>query len=307
MYIYLCLNCYLCIFFLCVIKLFGERYLIMKMKKCWLNNKSILLTGASSGIGRELAKTLIERHNCKIIGVGRSEEKMLKLIESLGDNKSNFSYKLFDVGVEENWKKLANELKDEKLDIIINNAGVLPSFANFNNFLSSDCLAGVSDGVGNVMNTNFMSAVYSVAYLSNIIENSDTPAIINVDSSAGLCALPGIAIYSASKGALKNFTECLMCERKYYVSLICPGFTKTDIFRNQKNSSEHKLIKLISTDVEKMNKKIYHGIRKKKKRMVFGLDAKAMDKMYRCMPKSTLKLLTYILKKANVELFKDVF
>ena len=82
------------------------------MKKCWLNNKTILLTGASSGIGKELAKTLIERHNCKIIGVGRSEEKMLKFIEDLGDNKINFSYKLFDVGIEDNWKELASELKN---------------------------------------------------------------------------------------------------------------------------------------------------------------------------------------------------
>lgn len=277
------------------------------MKKCWLNNKVVLLTGASSGIGRELAKTLIIKNNCKIIGVGRSEEKMLKFKSELGDYSKNFTYKLFDVGVEENWKNLAKELTNEKVDIIINNAGILPSFANFQKFISNDCTNSVESGVNKVMATNFMSAVYSVAYLSDIIEKSETPAIINVDSSAGLCALPGITIYSASKGALKNFTESLMCERKYYIGLICPGFTKTDIFRNQKNSSEHKLINFISTNVGKMNKKIYNGIRKKKKRMVFGLDAKAMDKLYRCMPKSSLKLFTSVLKKGKIDLFKDVF
>ena len=277
------------------------------MKKCWLNNKVVLLTGASSGIGRELAKTLIMKNNCKIIGVGRSEEKMIKLKKDLGSFSSNFAYKLFDVGVEDNWRNLAKELKDEKIDIIINNAGILPSFANFKNFVENDCTNSVEVGVNKVMSTNFMSAVYSVAYLSDIIEKSDAPAIINVDSSAGLCALPGITIYSASKGALKNFTESLMCERKYYVGLICPGFTKTDIFRNQKNNSEHKLINFISTSVEKMNKKIYKGIRKKKKRMVFGLDARAMDKLYRCMPKSSLKLFTSVLKKGKIDLFKDVF
>ena len=185
------------------------------MKKCWLNNKVVLLTGASSGIGRELAKTLIMKNNCKIIGVGRSEEKMIKLKKDLGSFSSNFAYKLFDVGVEDNWRNLAKELKDEKIDIIINNAGILPSFANFKNFVENDCTNSVEVGVNKVMSTNFMSAVYSVAYLSDIIEKSDAPAIINVDSSAGLCALPGITIYSASKGALKNFTESLMCERKF--------------------------------------------------------------------------------------------
>ena len=277
------------------------------MKKCWLNNKVILITGASSGIGRELTKTLIIKNNCKVIGVGRSEEKMLNLKSLLGDYSNNFTYKLFDVGVEENWKNLAKELTNEKIDIIINNAGILPSFANFKNFVNNDCTNGVEDSVNKIMSTNFMSAVYSIAYLSDIIERSDTPAIINVDSSAGLCALPGITIYSASKGALKNFTESLMCERKYYVGLVCPGFTKTDIFRNQKNSSDNKLIDWISTSVEKMNKKIYKGIRKKKKRMVFGLDAKAMDKMYRIMPKSSLKLLTSVLRKGKIDLFKDIF
>lgn len=277
------------------------------MKKCWLNNKTILLTGASSGIGRELTKTLIEKNNCRVIGVGRSEEKMMSLSESLGNLSSNFSYKLFDVGVEDNWKKLSKELQDESIDIIINNAGILPSFANFDNFCKNECRESVESGVCKVMNTNFMSAVYSVAYLSPIIEKSETPAIINIDSSAGLCALPGITIYSASKGALKNFTESLCCERKYYIGLVCPGFTKTDIFRSQKNSTENKLINFISTKVEKMNKKIYNGIRKRKKRMVFGMDAKTMDRLYRFMPKTSLKLFTTILKKANIELFKDVF
>ena len=67
----------------------------------------------------------------------------------------------------------------------------------------------------------------------SIIEKSSTPAIINVASSAGLCALPGTAIYSASKAGIKNFTESLMCEKDYYIGLVCPGFTKTNIFRQQ--------------------------------------------------------------------------
>ncbi|MBE5757895.1 MAG: SDR family oxidoreductase [Clostridiales bacterium] len=275
------------------------------MAKCWLDRKVILVTGASSGIGRELVKFLINKHNCMVIGVGRNEEKLKSLKNELEEKSHNFSYKIMDVGVEENWKNLS--LGISNLDVIINNAGVLPNFSNFENFVKDECENGVEKEVGKVMNTNFMSAVYSVAYLSKTIEKSQTPAIINVCSSAGLCPLPGISLYTASKSALKNFTESLRCERKYYIGLVCPGFTKTDIFRNQKNSSDSKLISLISTSLGKMSKKIYKGIKKKKKRMVFGMDAKAMDRLYRLMPKSSLKLFTGILKKANIELFKDVF
>lgn len=66
---------------------------------------------------------------------------------------------------------------------------------------------------------------------------SSDPGIINIDSSAALMSLAGTSIYSASKAALKGFTEAVRNEfrGKVFVGLVCPGFTKTDIFREQKN------------------------------------------------------------------------
>ena len=273
-------------------------------KVSWLDNKTVIVTGASSGIGRELAKTLIAKNNCKVIGIGRSKEKMLSLIQELGDKSVNFSYKLLDVGVEDNWKNLAKELDNQEVDILINNAGVLPPFARFEKSLNDEDKCSV---VRDTMNINFMSIIYSCAYILPIIERSSTPALINVSSSAGLCPLAGISIYSASKGAVKNFTECLMVEKSYYVGLVCPGFTKTNIFRSQKHKSDSKLINLISTDVNKMVNKIYKGISKRKRRMVLGLDAFVMDEMYRRFRTGGVKLCTKVLKNAKIELFKDVF
>jgi short-subunit dehydrogenase len=275
------------------------------MKETWIDNKVVLITGASSGIGRNLVKKLILNNNCTVIGVGRNEDKFKSLLDELGDKQSNFSYRLFDVSVEENWIDFAKSLEDNEINVIINNAGVLPPFARFENLLNQDDIK--CETIRNTMKTNFMSIIYSCAYIMPIMEKSETKAMINISSSAGLCALPGISIYSASKGAVKNFTESLMCEKDYYVSLVCPGFTKTNIFRNQKHSSDGKLINLISTDVEKMVGKIYKGIIRKKKRMVFGIDAKFMDKGYRLFKTGTLSLCTKVMKKANVDLFKDIF
>ena len=279
------------------------------MKKSWIDNKTIVITGASSGIGKALAETLVKKHNCHIIGVGRSEDKMNMVAQELGDN---FEYQLFDVSIKSEWEKFAKYCEDKEVDVLINNAGILPPFMTFAKMIEHKNLSTSIDNksldlVETTINTNLMSVIYGTAYFMDIIEKSKTPAIINVASSSGLCALPGTSVYSATKAGVKNFTECLMCEKDYYVGLVCPGFTKTNIFRHQTKNMDSKLINFIATDLKKMVSKIYKGILRKKKRMVYGFDAKCMDKLYRHMPSKSLNILTKILKSAKVELFEDVF
>lgn len=61
----------------------------------WLNGKTVIVTGASGGMGAGIAATLIKKHNCRVVGVARNEAKMLKFIEELGPMyKDQFSYKL---------------------------------------------------------------------------------------------------------------------------------------------------------------------------------------------------------------------
>lgn len=277
------------------------------MKKCWLNGKTILITGASSGIGKSLTELFITRNNCNVIGVGRSKEKFAKFVDELGDKKDKFRYILMDVGVEDDWIKLKESVKDTPIDIIINNAGILPPFESFENFKKRNKDISVKSALDKVMDVNFSSIVYSCGYMSEVIEKNSTPAIINIASSSALCPLPGISIYSASKSACKNFTECLMLEKKYYVSLICPGFTKSDIFRYQKSQKPNKLVDMVATNLNKMAYKIYRAIVRKKRRCVFGFDAKCMDRLYRLAPKKSPKLFGKILKKSKIELFDDVF
>lgn len=266
----------------------------------WIDGKTIVITGATSGIGRELTKLFICKNGCKVIGVGRREEKFKELISELGEYAIYFKYKTFDVSNEDSWKEFAKELENEDVSVIINNAGVLPKFSSLKNSTLTP------KELLKTMEINFNSVVYSTYYMSPIIEKSESPAIINIASSSALCPLAGMTMYTASKSATKNFTEALRLEKNYYVGLVCPGFTKTEIFKNQ-NTEIDGIVAKVATSQEKMTKKIYKGILRKKKRMVFGFDAKAMDLGYRWFPKTMPKTISGILKASKLKLFNDVF
>lgn len=277
------------------------------MSNCWLHGKTVVVTGASGGMGAGIAATLIKKHGCTVIGIARNEQKMLNVISELGEeNAKRFSYRLFDVSVRENWEKFAEELKESKtkIDILINNAGILPKFKRFDRYSYEE--------IENAMNINFYSAVYSVKTLLPMILESSTPAVINIDSSAALMTLAGTSIYSASKAALKAFTEALRTEfsGKMYVGLVCPGFTKTDIFRGQTGVTIDrgaKAIDLISTDCDIMVKKIMLGIELRMPMQIHGMEAHAMSIVNRMMPTRGSKLFSSVMRMAKIDLFKEVF
>lgn len=277
------------------------------MSNCWLHGKTVVVTGASGGMGAGIAATLIKKHGCTVIGIARNEQKMLNVISELGEeNAKRFSYRLFDVSVRENWEKFAEELKENKtkIDILINNAGILPKFKRFDRYSYEE--------IENAMNINFYSSVYSVKTLLPMILESSTPAVINIDSSAALMTLAGTSMYSASKAALKAFTEALRTEfsGKMYVGLVCPGFTKTDIFRGQTGVTIDrgaKAIDLISTDCDIMVKKIMLGIELRMPMQIHGMDAHAMSIVNRMMPTKGSKLFSSVMRMAKIDLFKEVF
>lgn len=276
------------------------------MSNCWLNGKTCIVTGASGGMGAGIAATLIKKHGCKVIGVARSEPKMKKFIEELGPTYAEqFSYKLFDVSKNENWVEFAEELKEQgvKVDVLVNNAGILPKFKRFDRYDMQE--------IENAININFYSCIYSIkAFLPMLLE-SDNPGIINIDSSAALMSLAGTSIYSASKAALKGFTESLREEfrGKVYVGLVCPGFTKTDIFRDQENEGGkgEKIMNMISTDCDLMVKMIMFGIAHKQALQIHGMDAHAMSVFGKLLPVSGSRLFSAIMKAADIDLFDDVF
>ena len=269
--------------------------------KNWLYGQNIVITGASGGIGKELCRLLITRYNANVIGIARSEEKLLTFKDELKEFSNKFTYRTFDVSNKDAWFAFADELQSQNTPIclLINNAGIFPSFQTVENT--------PDEITENVMRTNFYAATYATQAFSRLLFADKTGGLVNISSSAALCTIVGTAAYSASKSALKAYTEALALDKKdNYVGIIYPGTTKTELFRNDVQTQNSALDK-IAMPAPKMAKKILRKIRKRKKRAVVGWDAKLMHFVAKIAPVKGLFLIRFVMKKSKSKVFKNVF
>lgn len=274
------------------------------MKNKRLNGRTVIITGASGGIGFNVAKILIEQYDCKVLGIARNEEKLLSAKNSLNGKSENFSYFPFDVTDRAKWAEFKEYLEKNGIfpDMLINNAGFMLPFAKFEKYSQEE--------IDDIIKTDFLSVVVATRTLLPLIKKSDTPAIINVSSAAGLCPVVGESLYCAVKYAVRGFTETLIQDYKkqIYVAGVYPGFIRTNILhRMSVVDKENKLIQKLMMPAEKAAKKIVKGISKKKKRIVMGADGRSMSFFGRIMPSLTPSLVTAVLRKSKLELFGEVF
>lgn len=242
-----------------------------------LYNKTVVLTGVTGGFGGEIARILIGRYGCKVIGVGRDKEKMLSFCRTLGKQMANFKFFLLDVSQKSQWQRLVKWIDKNHVtvDVLINCAGQLPPFNRFSNVSS--------DKVDSVMQVNFMSAVYGCEALLPMLRKQ-YGCIVNVSSGAAFSSLTGTCAYSASKAALADFTRALaQKEKDVSVSLVCSGFSETDIMRHKKKTNS-ALFGLISTDKKVVARRIVNGIELGVPLMFPGVDAVCMTAFSNACP-----------------------
>lgn len=182
-------------------------------------SKIVFISGASKGIGLEIAHTF-SKNNYQVIGTSRGNFSLGKLI---GDTNA-ISVKL-DVTNRNEIESLYIELKDQSLlpDILINNAGV----TNDQLFLRM-----TYDQWDQTINTN-LNGVFNLTkvFIKNMIKNK-YGRIINISSVAGLMGNAGQVNYASSKSALLGFTKSIAKEmgaRNITSNIIAPGFIKTDM------------------------------------------------------------------------------
>ena len=184
----------------------------------------VLITGASSGIGRDMARYL-SKLGYDLVLVSRNEEELNKLKEEL---KTKVEVIAMDLSIKENCYKLYEEAKD--IDILINNAG----FGVFGKFVETDLEKEV-----NLIQTNVTAVhILTKLYLKDMVKK-DKGHILNVASIAGFMPGPLMAAYYASKNYVVTLTRSINKELKksksnVKLSLLCPGPVNTN-FNNVAN------------------------------------------------------------------------
>jgi len=198
-----------------------HRYLPRNMK---LKDKIVIITGASSGIGKALAAEFAKRGANLVLGA----RQYVTLCEIAQDIEKQHTIKAVavacDVTVEEDCAQLIKQAITTfgRIDILINNAGISMRA------LFKDVDLQV---LKSLMDVNFWGTVYCTKYaLPEILKTQGS--IVGVSSIAGYKGLPGRAGYSASKYAMNGFLDALRVENLktgVHIMVACPGFTASNI------------------------------------------------------------------------------
>jgi len=188
-----------------------------------LSGKVALVTGASRGIGRAIAETLVER-GATVIGTATSESGAAAISEYLGENGKGFA---LNVTQAESIEATLKAINDEfgAIDILINNAGITRD-----NLL----MRMKDDEWSDILDTNLTSIFrLSKAVMRGMMKKRDG-RIINIGSVVGTMGNAGQANYAAAKAGVIGFTKSLAREvasRGVTVNTVAPGFIETDMTR----------------------------------------------------------------------------
>jgi len=237
----------------------------------FFNDKVVVVTGGSDGIGKALIGSLIEA-GAKVATCGRSHDKLYAL--QLEYSQIMLHTMVCDVSHEEECKRFILSTVETfgTIDILINNAGIS---------MRSLFDDAETDVIRKLMDVNFMGAVYCTkAALPFIIQQKGT--IVGISSTAGYRGLPGRSGYSASKFALQGWLESLRTElfkTGVHVMWVSPGFTTSNIRNTALNSQgfgqgESPLDESRLMSAETCAKYILHAIEKRKRVLVLTFTGK---------------------------------
>lgn len=256
-------------------------------------NKVVVITGAGSGIGRELARQFAAE-GAKLVLNDWNQDSLAAIWEELPEASQGYM-EAFDVGnreAVENFAAAARKALGE-IDVVINNAG-----------LTQQITPVIHDSIEDyekIIQVNLWGVIYgSLAFLPFLREHGGG-CLVNISSVFGLMGSPGQAPYCVSKFGVRGFTETLRVEmRGTGLQVVCvhPGGIKTNIARNAmvKNETAHERFvtrfdKMAKTTAPEAAQIIISGIKRGKNRITIGSDARFIDRITRLMPESYERIL----------------
>jgi 3-oxoacyl-[acyl-carrier protein] reductase len=189
-----------------------------------LSGKTAIVTGASRGIGKEIALALAA-NGAKVACVARSADKLKETADAITAAGGTAEVHTLDATDSEAVTKLVEGLAEKwgQVDIVVNNAGI-----------TADTLIPrmTDEQWDSVIATNLRSVFLFTRVASQVMMRKRTGRIINISSVSGVMGNPGQANYSASKAGIIGFTRTVARElagRKITVNAICPGFIASEM------------------------------------------------------------------------------
>ena len=261
-----------------------------------IQNKTIVVTGAGSGIGKEITLALLAR-GAKVAAVDMHDEALEELKKAVGDKGDRLSTHVANISDKTMVAALPKEViaAQGQVDGIMNVAGIIQPFVRVNDL--------EYDAIERVMNVNFFGTLYMVkAFLPELLKRPEA-YIVNVSSMGGFLPVPGQSIYGASKAAVKLLTEGLYSELKdtnVGVSVVFPGATATNITENSglkvpagTDTQAQNFPMLSAHDAAAI---IVNGMEKNKLQIFTGKDSKMMNILYRLNPVYATNLIAKQMK-----------
>ena len=188
-----------------------------------INDKVVVVTGASSGIGEAIALLLAEK-GAKVVLGARRLEQLQKVAKRITDEGGEAIFQVTDVKQLKDLENLVSKAVGTfgRLDVIINNAGI-SRLSRFDDLQVKDW--------EEMIDVNLKGVLYGIAASLPVFRRQNSGHIINIISTSGLKIVPLQGVYAATKNAVRTISEALRQEAgdSLRVTGISPGFVKTNL------------------------------------------------------------------------------
>jgi uncharacterized protein len=258
-----------------------------------LDNCAAVITGASAGIGRELARQLAARAKLLVL-VARRRDRLEELRVELETKNPALRLEIRDIDLAnlEQTTRLAALLANEPIDFLINNAGL----GDHGPFATAD-----PTRVNQQIQVNVLALTALTSTLLPRMIAQKRGAILNVSSSAGFLPLPGIAVYAATKAYVTSFSEAIRAETRdcgITVTALCPGpvHTEFDEIANRREHRRKRRDSFVHVPVEKVARAGLDAIERDQPLVVPGIAMKIAMAIARALPLSLLRVASGIVK-----------
>lgn len=254
----------------------------MKLDGC-----SALITGASAGIGRELARQLAPRVRLLVLVARRRDRLEQVRIELLATSPAlRIDVREVDLSNLEQTMQLCSRLEHEPVEFLINNAGL----GDRGSFVTADPVRVNEQVQVNVLALTALSR----AVLPHMLAQR-RGAILNVSSSAGFLPLAGFAVYAATKGYVTSFSEAIRAETRgsgVTVTALCPGPVHTEFTRVADRGSQPRRYgsDFVHVPVRKVARVALRAVERDKALVIPGFAMKMGMAVTRALPLSLLRV-----------------